>query len=95
MWPCAQGAGLSGSLFSRDEAVKMAGSGFGEDGDEDDEYEEEDAADKPLTGKVNFAFPLDIRDGSSMCWQCRPLVATETILIPTTLAVRTGAKRGD
>jgi len=55
----AQGSGLSGSLFSRDEAMKMAGSGFGgEDGDDDDEYEEEDAADKPLTGKVNLALLL-------------------------------------
>ena len=51
----AQGSGLSGSLFSRDEAMKMAGSGFGEDGDDDDdEYDQEDAANKPLTGKVSL-----------------------------------------
>ena len=46
---------MSGSLFSRDEAMKMAGSGFGGDGDDDDdEYEEEEAGDKPLSGKVRI-----------------------------------------
>ena len=34
--------------------MKMAGSGFGESGDDDDEYEEEEDIDKPLTGKVRF-----------------------------------------
>ncbi len=43
---------MSGSLFSRDEAMKMAGSGFGEGGDEDDEYEEDDDSTKPASGKV-------------------------------------------
>ncbi len=76
MW--AQGSGLSGSLFSRDEAVKMAGSGFGgEDGDDDDdEYEEEDAADKPLTGKVNLTLVVVQRGKSCVRWwkmqQCVP-----------------------
>ena len=50
---CAQGAGLSGSLFSRDEAMNMAGDGFGEGGDEDDEYEDDDDSAKPVSGKVS------------------------------------------
>jgi hypothetical protein len=32
--------------------MKMAGSGFGEGGDEDDEYEEDDDSTKPASGKV-------------------------------------------
>ena len=48
-----QGSGMKGSLFSRDEAMKMAGGGPGGEGGEDDEDDDdEDDSESAVSGTM-------------------------------------------
>lgn len=51
---------MKGSLFSRDEAMKMANGGPGGEGDEDDEDEDDEAEDSSASGTFGQVTKLSV-----------------------------------